>query len=253
MKVSILLTACVNPDGMALTALQDKDERLVQYEQALNWYLDHTDYPIVFVENSGCDISSHYLSRIEEGHLEMLTFLGNDYPHDFGKGYGEAEILDYALKHSAFLKDTDVIVKITGRLICRNVNTLIGMCKRTDTVMAQVIKDRWGRMQCKSQVVVFPQEFLRDFFLPFSSYLNDTKRYWFEHLLWDASRAWQQEGFRFKEFIYLPRIEGQSGSMGTRYTNSLWDTMVYPLKVFVHKLFHYYGTLNPLYLLKRNK
>ena len=31
MNIVLLLTACVNPNGMAFTALQDGEERLIQY------------------------------------------------------------------------------------------------------------------------------------------------------------------------------------------------------------------------------
>lgn len=245
MKKVILLTACVNPNGMALTALQDTDERLKQYEDALNWYLINTNLPILFVENTDCDISPKYKAWIEKGRLEMLTFRGNDYPRVLGKGYGEAKILEHALNHSIFLKDTDIIIKITGRLICRNINTIIRRCKRPDTMMSEVIKDRWNRMQCKSQVVVLPKRYLKDFFLPCSDHLNDTEHYWFEHLLWDASIKWQQNVGRFREFVSLPKIMGQSGSMGTMYTVSTWDIVIQPLRVFIHRFFHYYGSLKP--------
>lgn len=251
MKKVILLTACVNPNGMALTALQDTDERLKQYEDALNWYLNNTDLPILFVENTDCDISPKYISQIENGRLEMLSFRGNDYPRELGKGYGEAKILEYALNHSTFLKTTDVIIKITGRLICSNVNTIIRESKRPDTVMGVVIKDRWERLQCKSQVVVLPKKFLQDYFLLNAGQLNDTNNYWFEHLLWDAAEKWQQDGYLFRELAILPQIKGQSGSTGTNYTNSLWDIVTQPLKAFIHETFHYYGTLNPLCILKK--
>ena len=125
MNKIILLTACVNPNGMALTALQDTDERLRQYEGALNWYLDNTDLPILFVENTGYDISKRYLHQIEDGRLEVLSFNGNIYPRELGKGYGEAKILEYALNHSTSLEKVDIVIKITGRLICCNVNTIV--------------------------------------------------------------------------------------------------------------------------------
>ncbi len=247
----ILLTACVNPNGMALTALQDTNERLKQYEDALKWYLDNTSLPILFVENTECDLSPKYEALIEEGRLEMLTFRGNDYPRELGKGFGEAKILEYALKHSKLLTNADSVVKITGRLICSNVNTIIREIKRPNTVMGLLIKDRWSRMQCKSQVVVLPVKFIRDYFLPSSDKLNDGEKYWFEHLLWDASEKWQHDGNRFKEFVHLPILKGQSGSMGTIYTNSVWDIMMQPLRAFVHRRFHYYGVLNPICFIRK--
>ena len=50
-KYVIVLTACINPGKMIHTSLTDVDIRRRQYEDALEFYLLQTDYPIVFVEN----------------------------------------------------------------------------------------------------------------------------------------------------------------------------------------------------------
>lgn len=52
------MTACVDPQGMSNTILQDKDLRKQQYIEALDFYLTKTDLPIVFVENSNTDFSN---------------------------------------------------------------------------------------------------------------------------------------------------------------------------------------------------
>ena len=43
-KLVLLMTACINPQGMSKTVLQNKEERLTQYKTALNWYLRNTFY-----------------------------------------------------------------------------------------------------------------------------------------------------------------------------------------------------------------
>ena len=59
-KYVIVLTACINPGKMIHTSLTDVDIRRRQYKDALEFYLLQTDYPIVFVENSGTDISGDF-------------------------------------------------------------------------------------------------------------------------------------------------------------------------------------------------
>ena len=100
----LFLTACVNPNGMAYTKLNNPEVRLQQYKDALDWYLDHTDMKILLVENSGTDISSSYQKQIGEGRLEFLCFDGNNYDRFRGKGYGEAAIIAYGIAHSRLLK-----------------------------------------------------------------------------------------------------------------------------------------------------
>lgn len=102
----LFLTACVNPNGMAYTKLNNPEVRLRQYKEALDWYLAHTDMKILLVENSGTDFSSDYQKRIGEGRLEFLCFDGNSYDRSRGKGYGEAAIMEYGFGHSKLLKAT---------------------------------------------------------------------------------------------------------------------------------------------------
>ena len=56
MKHIILLTSCVNPNGMPFTALSDIDVRKQQYLDALWFYINNTSLPIVYVDNSNFDI-----------------------------------------------------------------------------------------------------------------------------------------------------------------------------------------------------
>ena len=59
------MTACVDPQGMSNTILQDKDLRKQQYIEALDFYLTKTDLPIVFVENSNTVFSNLFKRYID--------------------------------------------------------------------------------------------------------------------------------------------------------------------------------------------
>lgn len=52
-KYVIVLTACINPGKMIHTSLTDVDIRRRQYEDALEFYLLQTDYPIVLLRIRG--------------------------------------------------------------------------------------------------------------------------------------------------------------------------------------------------------
>ena len=96
----ILLTSCVNPNGMPFTALSDINVRKQQYLDALRFYVNNTPLPIVYVDNSNVDIKEYnVISNIVDDRLELLSFDGN-HDKEHGKGYGELEIIDYAIKHS---------------------------------------------------------------------------------------------------------------------------------------------------------
>lgn len=78
-RMVILLTACINPNGMSFTKLQDATIRRSQYELALDFYLSKTNLKIVFVENTNTYIGTKYEKYVCEGRLEFITFSGNSY------------------------------------------------------------------------------------------------------------------------------------------------------------------------------
>ncbi len=242
-EVVILLTACVNPNGMAYTKIQDSCVRLQQYKEALDWYLSNTNQRIVFVENTNYDISDYYLEHIRSGRLDVLSFQGNNYNKSLGKGYGEALIVEYAINNSRFLQGKVNIIKITGRLICKNVNRMAKAYNLNDCVYAMSRLDSRGHMEFNSQVFVAPRIFYEKYFIPRKESINDSQHYWFEHLLYHATQRWINDSYRFKEMWIPFKLTGLSGSGGTNVgTTRLNNWAVFVLHYIMHR-FNYYGPL----------
>jgi hypothetical protein len=219
----ILLTACINPDGMLLTQLTDPEIRKSQYVEALRFYLGQTDYPIVFVENSGNDISHLFQSEITSGKLEMITFEGN-MNKTKGKGFGECEIIEHALDHSQVIKNCLaecnenhtklMVMKITGRLIIKNFRALIKGRFPFQHHEDLVCELNTGKSFAASQVFISSCEVLRDI-VDNKECLDDNKGVWFEHLL---ARVAFQRKCRYFPFSVKPDIQGIAGSAGKPYT-----------------------------------
>ena len=225
----ILLTACINPGGMPFTVVSDATQRLNQYLLALQFYLQNTSCPIVFVDNSNMDktpfleYESQYGSR-----LEILSFDGNKVKTQ-GKGLGEMEIIEYALIHSKFnlLLDKHRIVKITGRLIVRNINSLLKCDKwhlyPYKSIVCHVNSDLTF---ADSRIFISLGSFM-SLLVKQKKYLNDTKGIYFEHLL--CQQIKQQKTFTFFPFITEPHFEGISGSTGIKYEKPN-TSMLYKLR-----------------------
>ena len=216
----ILLTACVNPCGMPFTVLNDKSERLRQYREALDFYLRETTLPIVFCENTLCDFSEDYKEHITAGRLEYITFDGNNFDKSKGKGYGEALIMEEAFRISKLLGQCDFVVKITGRLIVRNISQLVKDNRRmiTDTIQTFYPHDN----MTDSRLVILPKSFCHKDFLAKKNSINDTQGYFFEHLLYDTIIS--RKKYVFVPFLHVPLIDGMSGSTGNLYNS---DTAKY--------------------------
>lgn len=213
--VVLLLTACINPNGMLYTVLQDIELRKKQYIESLTFYLTQTQYKIVFVENSNIDISHLYQKEISEGRLEYITFNGNNFDRSLGKGFGEALILEYAFLHSKFIAQCHYVVKITGRIIVENVLELIDSCLfNKKSVYCEL------GLRGKTALSVFfvaHKDFI-SLFLSKKDFINDSANCYFEKVLFQSISEWRKGAGHKYDHFYLPiRLRGVSGSTGMVY------------------------------------
>ena len=200
---------------MAFTAINNTTLRRQQYIDALRYYTKTLKSPIVFCENTLANISYEEISpSASPQHLELLFFDGNNYDKSLGKGYGECEIISYAIQNSRFISQADYLVKITGRLIITDISRLIDFHTHLPKGTIQTLlptKEKW----IDSRLIISPPSFFVDFFLPRKGQLNDSTHYYFEHLLYNT--ALYQNHYPFIPFVSFPSYHGFSGSIGTRY------------------------------------
>lgn len=250
----IFLTGCINPKGMKYTALNNTEIRKRQYIETIKWYYENTELPILFVENSNTDISQELKIFTQSGRLEYIYFDGNNFDKALGKGYGEAEIIEYGISNSNKLEyfgENISIIKITGRYKCVNINRIITHYNRRNTIYANLGNDDWGGDIADSRFLIAPLLFWKNYFLPKRSMLNDSKCYHFEHLLRNAIQQWKREGNRHREFWICPCIEAVSGTSGTAFKTKA-DWRYYIMYIF-RRFFHYYGYMNPFYRGEKKK
>ena len=210
MKTVILLTGCINPDGMAYTALNNTEERKAQYVNAIRYYLNKTNYSVVFAENSGTDISFLFQDFIDSGRFECLSYMGNQ-NKEKGKGYGEAEIIEFAINNSRLIDEKSIIAKITGRLIINNINRIIEPLKKnTDFVSCQFHSDlKFADSRLVCATTAFYHHFLK-----YKEQINDSIGVYFEHIL---SSSVINSNMRYIPFPEEPMIIGTSGTTGDIY------------------------------------
>lgn len=219
----LLLTGCVNPKGMAFTTLSNQEERKAQYINAIQYYLSNTCFKIVFSENSGTDISYLFEDAIESGRMEYLSFPGNQ-DKIRGKGYGECEIIEYALNNSKLILSSkdQRIAKITGRLIVRNIKGILRWHKfffSKQTVFCTINSDLSFP---DSRLIVAPVSFYK-VFLNSKGLINDSNGYYFEHALCDTLK--REKEYSYSPFLFMPCIEGVSGSTGEIYSGEMRDSI----------------------------
>ena len=213
---------------MLFTSITDNNVRLAQYKNAIDFYLSNTQYPIVFAENSGTKLNYLFRDSISSNRLECLSFNGNQ-SKERGKGYGECEIIQYALSNSILINSNTncYIIKITGRLIVKNINSII----RIHRILLPL-----GNIICAinsdlsfpdSRIIMATKSFFQTF-LKTKNIVNDSKGYFFEHALLDTLK--EEKGYKFSPFFIKPEIEGISGTTGEKYDDNTSRSFSFSLK-----------------------
>lgn len=229
-SIHILLTACIYPDKMVNTELQDANVRKKQYLEAIDFYLKETNCKIIFCENTGTDIFEEISSAEKYNRLEYLTFPGNDYDKSIGKAYGEGKIIKYAIEHARLLRDTDYLIKITGRVKILNINQMIGQLQKSvktkdsDIIQLELSGERFAKSVCFAA----PATWLLETVNKYGEYLSES--FWFEAMLYDSI----EESVQLKIISCFPIIDGICGSLNKQYD--------YPNRL--QRMLDHYGTLS---------
>ena len=226
----LLLTGTIAPaTGMAYTALTDPQVRLQQYLRAIRYYLSATRLKIVFVENSGTDITAWFKKEIDSGRLEIYSYTETPDSIALGKGMGETNIISFAITHSPAIRDADQIIKITGRHVVKNIGKFTDetLLARADVIAMADLEKGFTL----SAFFIFRPSFFRERFMAYATNINDHKGYYFEHALTHAIYDLIRAGGQFRYPDSLPRIRGISGTKNqpvkSVYIRWLWTNQVF--------------------------
>ena len=234
-KYCLLLTASIMQENPSQGNRSSVAEREKDYLSALEFY-SAQGIPIVFCDNSG--YKSEAIEKFCEkkgSQIELMTFK-SEFSH-LGKSHGEKEIMDRVHELSEKIRDADYIIKITGRLIVKNIS---GIINKLDDV-SFVISANMGRnlTWTDSRFYVYQKLFYAEFLkISLDSFLDEPRKIYFENCL---CRAIHLLLYKSGGFILLPLFPDYSGFNGT--TNKKYDKGIitkliysayYRLKVFIY-------------------
>lgn len=224
--ICLLLTASIDPKGSAFTKRSDPKIRERDYIEALGFYLEKGNYPVVFCENSGYDLSA-VRSLLSQAlvPVEALQFNGQTAPPERRKGYGELLIIRHALSHSKLVSLSDYVVKITGRYRVENLNEVLKPLKGRDDVF--VLSDyKFGDHSTYSTLFVCKPEFITDYLAPFQEWLDDSKGATFERALSSAIARAGADGKVCLQFPVKPVVSGVSGTWDIKVSSRDYKNLV---------------------------
>lgn len=205
-KPLLFLTACVNPKGMTFTAIQSPQIRLEQYLQAVRFYLKETPYEILLIDNSNYDFTPNFEKEVIDGRMEILSFDGNNYDKSLGKGYGEGLIIKYGFEHSQMIQRHETIIKVTGRHIVKNTVPLMRVSKHFNFHSKPFVAANVGLSggYACSDIFIASKSFYQDFFIDSMSRINDSKKIYFEHVLYQAICQNYKGGEKAQAHLFPP-------------------------------------------------
>jgi hypothetical protein len=210
-SVVLLLTATIDPGSTPLVVRSDTSLRLYDYQEALAaWLRSDAARRIVFYENSGYDLSSltaiatHY-----PGHeVEFLSTCNNQ--------GGSSRGISRSLAQSKLVKESDIVVKCTGRLTVRNAAVVLeSLSKCNFDVMCTLRKNLTF---ADTRLFAATPAFIAQYLIPQQEIIDDNKGVFLEHALACATTRALADRKTWLPFPHFPAIEGFSGTFGTSAT-----------------------------------
>jgi hypothetical protein len=121
MGLPLLLTSSVVAHDVAVK-LSDTEARLhLTLESIAQWLRIDPDLPIVLCDGSNFDLSDQVREHFPTAMIECLAFQNDQrMVKELGRGWGEGEIVKYAIAHSRMIRSSGCFAKCTSKLWVEN-------------------------------------------------------------------------------------------------------------------------------------
>lgn len=181
----ILLTSTIDTNNCSYVMRNNIEDRKNDLLNSLQKWIENTSYDIILIENSGFDLSfikkqfENYSNRIE-----YISYSGNYYPRSFGKGYGEALSIIYAIDNSYKLRYETHFTKCTGRYYLKNLNNIFNNLelKKYDLI---VYKRQEDQNLIPTSFFYSNKKLIYDFLIKNIQNINDSGGRYIEHIFYD--------------------------------------------------------------------
>lgn len=248
----LIMTATIDPSAFKCNKISTTSceaivqLRLTQYLSAIKFYIQESAFTdIIFVENSLYEFDYKKYEDMAQAvgkTFEYLPMKLSDRQLGFmkiiPKHYGEALLVDYAMRNGKAVAESDEIYKVTGRVLLKNSDKII-RCARKGVSEAICINAR-GRLIQKFKSNTWPYLFLTvffkiskiDYFSTFCDGVNyyekyitvrDRKYLYIEQLWYSLAKENNLKIYGFKVY---PIISGITGSTRMQYDKTKFGLFI---------------------------
>lgn len=147
---TVLLTGTINSTLYNNTGnmLKNISERYYMYTESIEAYIKESVFDnIVFAENSQYDFSADRFVKMAKKYnkkfeyVKCPSYIEETIRH--GKSYGEARMIEDALKMSSLLQENSTIYKITGRIFLKNSKDICKSLKKHRNEYIVYMSKKW--------------------------------------------------------------------------------------------------------------
>ena len=231
LQYPLLLTSCIDPNGMPGTSRPDPFIREQDYVTALQTHIAADVFDkIVFIDNSGWDLAAFEVIRQQTPRLkmELISVQQNDYPRERGKSYGEQWMVDTAVEKSSLIESSGGFVKLTGRLRVLNLDRMIRRVPsdidllidmRDHDFFKYVGKSHWCSHHADTRLYACSKKFYSKNLQGRYSDLNESTGRFVENLFFDVCKAnLRNPEFRVRGRLPVePLFSGLAGHWNKEY------------------------------------
>jgi len=218
---TLLLTSCIHVSA-PIVELSDPTSRVeLTLSSIQQWLKIAGDLNIVICDGSGYDFTKDVAEWFPQVKIECISFKNDvDAVKEFGKGYGEGEIIKYALEHSEYLKHSDYFVKCTSKLWVKNFPEILKRWNNLFQCQFALEKPKTIRNAKPSSVdtrfYIINKSYYIDYFINAYKNVRDQDGYHLEYCFRDVIL---DNRLRASSILFPipPLIEGVSGTTGKTF------------------------------------
>lgn len=241
----ILLTSCiyVSDDSVALKSAQDRVRLTI--ESIEKWLAVAPSSKIVICDNSNYDFSELLKERFPNECIESLCFSGDKQAVIAnGKGYGEGEIIEYAIKKSKYILEAGCFTKSTSRLWVENYKYFLSQWNG-NCIFKPVFKNSFSFKSTEISYVdtrfyMISLDLYTKFFGKAHQKINPKSPDGIEEIFLKVIFSENLKNIFCHRY---PEIHGVSGASGQYYRNSLKKNIKENFRLFLHKKNHSFKDL----------
>lgn len=214
-KIPILITSVAQPNA-PFVKLNDPTERINSTIESLkHWALISPGLDIIICDGSGYDFQELISATplLKTLNIEVLHFFNDlEMVKNKGKGYGEGEIIVYALDHSDILNKYDTFAKCTAKYWVNNFRECAhGHQKNISIEKYYDSRYSLSYQACDTRFYIAEKEFYLNKLANSHKTINDFKSFFLEHAF---AREIIFSKISGTEFKIKPLVYGMSGTTG---------------------------------------